>query len=116
MATNIATKTQNSLSTDLVSKLVSGIAESRATTVVAGGGKPLLRMLKSGDWVFGAGNEEVQDGSHWVINVMSLGHGFTCWVEGAGSAKNELRGEVMVFEPMAVREISRGGALESAHG
>jgi hypothetical protein len=93
--TNITTKKQT-LPADLVSKLLSGIAESRATTVVAGGGKPLLRLLKSGDWVFGASNEEVQEGSTWVINTMSLTHGYTCWVEGTGNDKNELRGEVMV--------------------
>jgi hypothetical protein len=85
-----------SLPADFANKLVSGIAESRATTIIAGGGKPLLRMLKSGDWVYGQANDEVQDGSLWAINIMSLAHGYCCWVEGAGSSKNELRGEVMI--------------------
>ena len=79
---------------DFAAKLMSGIAESRATTLI-GGGKPFLRMLKSGEWVFGGTNEEVQPGSRWAINVMTLAHGWSCWVEGAGSSANSLAGEVM---------------------
>lgn len=84
------------LPAELARKLMTGIAESRASTIIAGGGKPLLRLLKSGNWVYGMENEEVQAGSHWVVNVMSLAHGWACWVEGVGNAKNELRGEIMV--------------------
>jgi hypothetical protein len=81
---------------DYIARLQSGIAESRASTVIAGGGKPLLRLLKSGEWVFGPSNEEVQEGSHWAVNVLSLSHGWSCWVEGEGNNKNELKGEVLV--------------------
>lgn len=114
MANNVATKTAAGtpgIPVDFAAKLVAGIADSRTTTVIAGGGKPLLRMLKDGGWVFGASNEEVQEGSHWVVNVMSLTHGYNCWVEGAGNAKNELRGEVMVSvaEHMPPRPIPVDG-------
>jgi len=81
---------------DYAAALMSGIAESKASTIVAGGGKDLLRMLKSGEWVFGQSNEEVQPGSRWVANVMSFAHGWCCWVEGGPGQKNELRGEIMV--------------------
>lgn len=77
---------------DFANQLGAGIAESRATTRLASG-KPFLRMMKSGDWVFGQTNEEVQPGSHWAVNIMSLAHGWCCWVD-TGS-KNELKGEVM---------------------
>ena len=77
------------LPADFLQKLSSGIAESRATTIIAGGGKPLLRLLKGGHWVFGQSNEEVQPGSRWVVNIRSLAHGYICWVEG------QLRGEVL---------------------
>jgi hypothetical protein len=91
------TRTNSSLvnMADYAAKLRSGIADSRASTVIAGG-KPLLRLLKSGEWVFGPSNEEVQPGSHWAINVFSLNHGWSCWVEGQGSQKNELKGEILV--------------------
>jgi hypothetical protein len=81
---------------DYAAALMTGIAESKASTIVAGGGKDLLRMLKSGEWVFGQSNEEVQPGSRWVANVMSFQHGWCCWVEGGPGQKNELRGEIMV--------------------
>jgi hypothetical protein len=93
---NDITKRPETLPADFAKKLMSGIAESRATTTIGGGGKDLLRMLKSGEWVYGQSNEEVQSGSQWVINIMSLAHGWTCWVEGAGNAKNSCRGKLMV--------------------
>ena len=42
-------------------------------TSVAGGGKPLLRLLRDGIWVYGQENIEVQEGSHWAVNPMQLG-------------------------------------------
>lgn len=89
--TDLATMTQ-----DYAASLLAGIAESRASTIIAGGGKDLLRMLKSGEWVFGQSNEEVQQGSRWIVNIMTLAHGWSCWVDGGRGGKNELRGEVMV--------------------
>ena len=81
---------------EFAQQLMSGIAESRASTILSGSGTPLLRMLKSGSWVFGMENEEVQGGSRWIVNPMSLAHGYCCWVETAGNDKNKLKGEVMV--------------------
>jgi hypothetical protein len=80
---------------DFAERMSTGIAESKASTVIAGG-QNLLRLLKSGEWVFGVSNEEVQEGSHWAINVMSLKHGWNCWSRHEGSQKNELLGEILV--------------------
>lgn len=82
------------LPADFASKLAAGIAESRASTIINAGGKPLLRIMKDGRWVFGQSDEEVQDNSRWLINIATLAHGYCCWVEGS------LRGEVLksVFE------------------
>lgn len=88
MANDIA-----NLPTDLAARLLSGIAQSRATTVIPGG-KPILRMLKSGEWVFGQESAEVEAGSKWAVNIVSLAHGWICWTDGAG--RNKLGGEVMV--------------------
>jgi len=79
---------------DFVNALVAGIAESRAQTSVFGG-KPMLRMLKTGTWVFGQSNDEVQEGSRWVVNPTSFKHGWCCWVDGGGD-KNRMAGEIMV--------------------
>lgn len=80
-------------------KLAAGIAESRASTIINAGGMPLLRLLKDGSWVFGQGDEEVQANSRWLVNVMTIAHGYCCWIDGA------LRGETMksVFEPKPVQ-------------
>jgi hypothetical protein len=98
-------KMPTTLPAEHAAKLLAGIAESRATTVIAGGGKPFLRMLKSSEWVFGAGNDDVQEGSHWVVNIMSLAHGWCCWVDTGEGQKNELQGEVMasMMEPKPLR-------------
>jgi hypothetical protein len=83
----VAPKVQ--LPANFVERLTRGIAESRASTVIAAGGKPIMRLLKDGDWVFGQSNEEVQEGSAWAINVATIEHGYVCWIDGA------LRGEIM---------------------
>ena len=85
---------------DLLAKLQSGIANSRAQTVVTGG-KPFLRMLRDGVWVYGQKDEEVQEGSSWAINPLSLGHGWCCWPKNDGGGPNKMLGEHMVpmFEP-----------------
>lgn len=92
--TDIVKRNEN-LPADFVSRLMSGIAESRASTIVAGG-KPFFRLSRSGTYVFGQNNEEVQEGSEWAVNVMTLSHGWSCWVDGGPGHANELAGEVMV--------------------
>jgi hypothetical protein len=89
---------QTGISADQAQKLMKGIAESRNTTPAGSGGKPFLRLLKDGNWVYGQENVEVQEGSHWAVNPMTLSHGWVCWFnppEGSGQ-KNEMRGDVMV--------------------
>lgn len=81
---------------DYAKLLMEGIAQSRAATVV-GSNMPILRLNKSGQWGFGPSNEDVQPGSHWAINILSLQHGWCCWVDsGDANSKNTLEGELMV--------------------
>jgi len=82
------------LPADYISRLMSGIAESRAQTIVAGG-KPFFRMGRSGAFIFGQSNEEVQEGSRWAVNIMTMSHGWSCWVDGGPNQANALAGEVM---------------------
>lgn len=69
--------------------IVKGL-QNLVSNVQAGGGTPFLRLLRSGLWVYGAENIEVQEGSEWAVNPASLQHGWACWGDG------ELLGEVMV--------------------
>lgn len=84
------------LSTDVASKLLKGIGESRASTPKAGG-EPLLRMLRSGEWVYGQEDTEVLEGSLWAVNPLSIQHGWSCWTnyDPKEKKKNELLGEAM---------------------
>jgi hypothetical protein len=95
--TDIANRTTGSaaaLPEDFAKRMMAGIAESRATTQIGAGGKHILRLMKGGMWIYGQTNEEVQPGSRWAVNVMTLAHGWCCWVEG--ESKNSLEGDVMV--------------------
>lgn len=62
------------------------------------GGEPILRLGRDGKWIFGADNLEVEAGSTWAVNPLSLQHGFICWkVIPEGSKESpELLGEEMV--------------------
>jgi hypothetical protein len=80
------------LSTDLAAQFMTGIARSRAETQFSGG-KPLLRMLRDGGWAIGQTNDEVQPESRWVVNILTLQHGWVCWTNS--DSKNTLAGEIM---------------------
>lgn len=53
-------------------------------------GVAILKMDKTGHWVFGADQTEVEDDSTWAVNPFSFVHGFIAWGDG------EVLGEKMV--------------------
>ena len=50
----------------------------------------ILKMDKTGHWVFGADQTEIEDGSTWAVNPFSFVHGYIAWGDG------EVLGEKMV--------------------
>ena len=42
-------------------------------------GSVILKMDKTGHWVFGADQTEVETGSLWAVNPYSFIHGFIAW-------------------------------------
>ena len=47
------------------------------------GGEDFLKLSKnSGEWIYGASEVEVQEGSHWAINPGSLRMGYIAWGKG----------------------------------
>ena len=62
----------------------------RAVAPEVGSMTVILKMDKTGHWVFGADQEEVEDDSLWAVNPFSFLHGFIAWGEG------EVLGEKMV--------------------
>ena len=53
-------------------------------------GSVIIKMDKTGHWVFGADQTEVEDDSLWAVNPFSFVHGFIAWGDG------EVLGEKMV--------------------
>jgi hypothetical protein len=69
-------------------------------------GTAILKMDKTGHWVFGADQTEVEDNSTWAINPFSFVHGFIAWGDG------EVLGEAMtgVAEPLPEVDAAPPGA------
>ena len=53
-------------------------------------GTVIIKMDKTGHWVFGADQEEVEADSTWAVNPFSFVHGFIAWGDG------DVLGEKMV--------------------
>ncbi len=62
--------------------LETGLQSLQSTLRGGSGGLDFLRLMKSGVFVYGAENIEVEEGSNWAINPYSLMHGFACWGTG----------------------------------
>jgi hypothetical protein len=45
-------------------------------------GTAILKMDKTGHWIFGADATEIEDDSTWAINPFSFVHGFIAWGDG----------------------------------
>ena len=73
---------------------------------VGAAGMVILKMDKTGHWVFGADQTEIDDDSTWAINPFSFVHGFIAWGEG------EVLGEKMVpvSEPLPEMDTPPPGA------
>lgn len=79
----------------------------RALESAAGpAGVVILKMDKTGHWVFGADQTEVEDDSTWAINPFSFVHGYIAWGEG------EVLGEKMtsVGQPLPELDAPPAGA------
>ena len=51
-------------------------------TDVGDGGMVILKMDKTGHWVFGADQTEVEADSVWAVNPFSFVHGYIAWGDG----------------------------------
>ena len=73
---------------------------------VPAAGVAILKMDKTGHWVFGADQTEVEDDATWAINPFSFVHGFIAWGDG------EVLGEKMVSvsSPLPELEVAPPGA------
>jgi hypothetical protein len=69
-------------------------------------GVAILKMDKTGHWVFGADQTEIEDDSLWAINPFSFVHGFIAWGDG------EVLGEKVapVSSPLPEMDSAPAGA------
>src|SRR5512137_985861 len=72
----------------------------------ATGGAVILKMDKTGHWVFGADQTEVEDNSLWAANPFSFVHGYIAWGNGEVLAEKL----VPVSEPLPELEPAPAGA------
>jgi len=62
-------------------------------------GSAILKMDKTGHWVFGADQTEAEENSKWAVNPFSFVHGFIAWGDG------EVLGEKMVSVSQPLPEL-----------
>ena len=77
-----------------------------AQSAAPAGGTVILKMDRTGHWVFGADQDEVEPGSKWAVNPYSFTHGFIAWGDG------QVLGEKMaaMTEPLPEVEAAPPGA------
>ena len=66
----------------------------------------ILKMDKTGHWVFGADQTEIEDGSTWAVNPFSFVHGYIAWGDGEVLAEKM----VSVSEPLPNIDVAPPGA------
>jgi len=49
---------------------------------VGSAGVVIIKMDKTGTWIFGADQTETQEGSKWAVNPFSFVHGYVAWGDG----------------------------------
>jgi hypothetical protein len=64
---------------------------ARVQSDVGSSGMVIIKMDKTGTWVFGADQTEVEEGSAWAVNPFSFVHGWVGW----GGDKTPMKGQVL---------------------
>lgn len=78
MSNLVAFKSANLPSVQSLSSALRVAAQQAAPA----GGTVILKMDRTGHWVYGADMTEVESGSKWAVNPYSFLHGFIAWGDG----------------------------------
>jgi hypothetical protein len=73
---------------------------------VGGAGTVIIKMDKTGHWVFGADQTEIEDDSTWAVNPFSFVHGYIAWGDGEVLAEKM----VNVSQPLPELDAAPSGA------
>jgi hypothetical protein len=73
---------------------------------VAGAGTVIIKMDKTGHWVFGGDMTEIEPDSKWAVNPFSFIHGYIAWGDG------DVLGEKMapISQPLPELDVAPPGA------
>ena len=69
-------------------------------------GVTIIKMDRTGHWVFGADQTEIEDDSTWAVNPFSFVHGYIAWGDGEVLAEKM----VSVSQPLPELEVAPPGA------
>ena len=84
-----------------ITTLQQGLAAAQ-NRVQVGGNVQFLKMLKqTGEWVYGAEDIDVEPGSRWAVNPLSLQTGFIAWGGGGKPLGKMMRS---IFQPAIRRD------------
>jgi hypothetical protein len=75
-------------------------------TDVGAAGTVIIKMDKTGHWVFGADQTEIENDSTWAVNPFSFVHGYIAWGDGEVLAEKM----VSVSQPLPELEAAPPGA------
>jgi len=73
-----------------LNSLVTSLETATVAVSQASGSDPFLRLLKSGEWVYGGDDIDVEKDSKWAANPNSFALGFQAWTTGGELAGEEL--------------------------
>ena len=73
---------------------------------VGGAGTVIIKMDKTGHWVFGADQTEIENDSTWAVNPFSFVHGYIAWGDGEVLAEKM----VNVSQPLPELDAAPPGA------
>ena len=78
----------------------------RSIATDASASTAIIKMDRTGHWVFGADQTEAEDDARWAVNPFSFVHGFIAWGDGEVLAEKL----VPVTEPLPELETAPPGA------
>ncbi len=79
-----------------VMNMATALAQSASQAGANAANDPYMKFSKFGEWVYGAENTEVEEGSIWAVNPLGFAHGYTAWGTKEHGTDGQNVGEVMV--------------------
>ena len=86
-----------------VANLANALALRSQSLSSGGTGYPFIKLTQTGNWIYGADNVEVQEGSQWAVNPQSFAEGYIAW--GIGEVINESMALMTSAQPVLQNDL-----------